>query len=242
MNKHIFALYYPLDKTYKHTFQINLTDIEIVHRIKRILRLQKGEQCIFFDQQYHLLVELIDEQAKKLIFSVISYEENKQWNTKITFFLPILKKETLVQAVYSLVEAGVSCIQLVHTEKCHRSFGGQREFERLKRIIISAAEQSKNYNFPQLIAPITFQQAIEFCKPENAYLASVNGLSFGTVICSLAELDAYNLMIGPEADLSIKEIQMVDKKGINRVSLTPTILRAETAAFFTAASFRSILK
>ena len=48
------------------------------------------------------------------------------------------------------------------------------------------------------------------------------------------------LAVGPEADFSASEQKLLRENGFEPIELGPTILRAETAAFYLFASFRSV--
>lgn len=251
-NKHEFALYYDLSAVQpslkamagKTNNQLALTDSDITHRITRVLRLQQGEQLILFDRHHNLLVELSSIGKKDLIVRVLVVNTNKILKPTITFFLPLLKREAFDSALYSLVEVGVNTIQLVATEKTQRPLT-PHELERAERTMISAAEQSKNFNFPTLEAPITFAQCVQrFQKdPGLKIFFDPEGISLTNQISSVHETkpEELSLMIGPEADLTLAEKKQLEQVNVTFCALTPTILRACQAAALSSAIFRSIL-
>jgi 16S rRNA (uracil1498-N3)-methyltransferase len=246
-NSHEFALYTG-DKvnltTTKAGNKLVLNDEELIHRISRVLRLQEGEHCILFNRDYNALVELGAISKKELITKVISVNANKTLKPEITFLLPLLKREALDTALYSLVEVGVNTIQLVVTEKAQRSLSAH-ELERAERIMISAAEQSKNFNFPKLVKPISFTECIQTVQSESGIkiFFDPNGTPLLNHIDTIRtkKIDHLYLMIGPEGDLTPAEKKQLEEADITLCALTPTILRACQAAALSSAIFRSIL-
>lgn len=210
-NKHEFALYYDIlaaQLPSKVPGQLLLTDSEIIHRITHVLRLQKGDQFILFDRHSNALVELHAQAKKELSLHVIAIKPNKTLTSAIIFFLPLLKREALNAALYSLTEVGINTIQLVATEKTERSLTAH-ELERAQRTIIAAAEQSKNFNFPELLAPVGFAQCVQVLHNKSGLkiFFDPEGIPLIDQILKVRDkkADAISLMIGPEGDLTSAE-------------------------------------
>lgn len=251
-NKHEFALYYDLSTVQpslkamagKTNQQLVLTDSDIIHRITRVLRLQQGEQLILFDRHHNVLIELGTSGKKDLITHILRVNTNKTFKPAITFFLPLLKREAFDSALYSLVEIGVTTIQLVSTEKTQRPLT-PHELERAERTMISAAEQSKNFSLPILETPIAFAQCVQkFQKdPGIKIFFDPEGIPLIDQINVVRDKkpDALSLMIGPEADLTPAEKKQLQEANVTFCALTPTILRACQAAALSGAIFRSVL-
>lgn len=248
-NRHEFALYHDtltlnLQKN-RAKNQLVLIDQEIIHRIARVLRLQQGEQLVLFDRLHNALVELdVTSGKKELVVDVIEINTNKTLEPHITFFLPLLKREAFDSALYSLVEVGINTIQLVVTEKTNRSLT-ERELLRSERTMISAAEQSKNFNFPQLLTPIDFTQCVQLFQkdPSLKIFFDPEGISLIDQIDATRKKNPQHLslMIGPEADLTPAEKKQLEEASVTFCALTPTILRACQAAALSGAIFRSVL-
>ena len=64
--------------------------------------------------------------------------------------MPLLKREAFEEALFSLTELGVSSIQPIITQKTTRFWGGEREIVRSVKMLLSAAEQSKQFVIPKL--------------------------------------------------------------------------------------------
>ncbi len=168
--KHIFSFYCPLSiqASWLAGSIVWLQDQDLIHRLIKVIKIQKDDQFVLFDKKQHVSVQVLAALKKEIQVRIISVQNNPDLKPKITYLLPLLKKEALEQAVYSLAEIGVSEIRLVVTAKSRQSLmspvasssgltrgsssekTSSKEFQRLYSIVIAAAEQSKNYDFPEL--------------------------------------------------------------------------------------------
>ncbi len=163
--KHIFSFYIDRLSFLLSSVEIGslavLKDKNVYHRIIRVLRLHSGDSCILFDSIIHvhfLIQKLVNKQE---IYGVIKQKKyNKILQPHITSILPLLKRDDIETALYSLVEMGVNRIQLMITNKVQRKWGGKKEKEHLQKVIVAAAEQSKNFSIPLLHPPQSFEQVI----------------------------------------------------------------------------------
>lgn len=133
-----------------------MPDNELLHRVyTRVLRLRDGDVCILFDQVINVHAVLRSVEPKKMVctFDVQRITKNSALQPAITFLLPVLKKDALLTAVYSLVEMGVNEIQLVFTEKSRKLFDDKKELPRLQRVVVAAAEQAKHFAYPEILLP-----------------------------------------------------------------------------------------
>ena len=246
--KHEFALYVPnltqLVSGKTGGQNIILDDIYLLHRIMYVLRLGIEQVLILFDQKIHVQAKIHDIVRKKAIHCYIEeINQNIVYKPNISFWLPVLKKDAFETALYSLSEVGISQIQLIATKK------GQtltpKEYERAKKIIIAAAEQSKNFAFPDLLPSIDLITGIKQLKKKSLCLF------FDPIGILLQEYlrqnnitynDSIILAIGSEGDLTQSEKDLLKNAGFIFCALTPTMLRASSAAALSAGLIRSLLR
>ncbi|PKN03449.1 hypothetical protein CVU75_02165, partial [Candidatus Dependentiae bacterium HGW-Dependentiae-1] len=111
-SKHEFALYVPMLTTVltgvHHSSSFLIDDALLVHRIQSVLRLEPGDEIRLFDRRVQALCLVQAVNKKKVTFTVSEKKENSCLLPAITFFLPLLKKEDLEAALYSLVELGAT--------------------------------------------------------------------------------------------------------------------------------------
>lgn len=221
-----------------------INDETLFHRIKTVLRLVSGDTIVLFDHKISVHCTLAEFIGKKQVRCMVN---EKKIHTvllpQITFLLPVLKRDDFEQALYALTEVGVNTIQLVSTQKTRTAWSGQKELERAKRIIISAAEQSKNFSLPELKAPVSLSMALGISASVKIFFEP-NGVSAFSFAQQLRDKkpDHLVLLVGPEGDLSSEEKKMVAAENFVLCALTPTILRAVQAAGLGAGLVRSLLR
>lgn len=229
-SKHQFAVFTP---------DLNKLDTqELYHRIIRVLRLNTGDQVVIFDRKQHVLAELGLITKNNLALKLIgNLAVNPDLKPEITACLPLLKREALETALYSCVELGANKIQLLITTKSEQA--GQKytqgNFERLEKIMIAAAEQSKNFKIPELLSPIKldlFLKQANFTATKietSALFFDISGVSALEIIPELKLAAKIFCLWGPEGDLTSAEKKLVLAAGFKFSKLTPTVLRASQA-------------
>ncbi len=236
---HAFALYYEeLPEKLRVGSELLIQKKDILHRIERVLRLRQGEQCTFFNRKQHVLLNIVGMDRQSIRGEVIAIAENIPYVPTLTFLLPVLKRDALAHAVYYLVEAGVNEIWLMQTEKAQRTGGGEKEGERLERIAIAAAEQSKNFAFPEIKSHVLFKDIMDDLPEGQRFYGNPAGKALHEIDRERIQGPIF-LTCGPEGDFTDREKVKLQEASFEAVRLTPTILRAETAAFCISSLFRA---
>lgn len=231
-NHHIFALYYP--ELFNKVGTITITDKALVDRMSKVLRLQINQTCILFNRIIYASFVITQITAKTITGTIKDIHNTIALKPYITLLLPLLKRDALETAIYGAVEAGVSEIQLVFTQKVQRKWGGHKELERLQRIVVAAAEQSKWYQFPEVHEPLTLEAVLNKYQDKKLFFADPEGTTIEKITSDCA------ILVGPEGDLTEQEKMVLQKYSVNFFKLTPTILRACQAAIISVALFRTI--
>jgi 16S rRNA (uracil1498-N3)-methyltransferase len=223
---------------------IIFSDEKLVHRIANVLRLSIGDHCILFDRSTQIVVQVAGLEKKRVSMMVQSVRKTIILQPTITFLLPLLKRDDYESSLYALTEVGVNEIQLVFTQKTAHQWAGARDKERAERILIAAAEQSKNFSYPQLQEPISLETALKkyatastkvFFDPEGKKMFDVMHMIHNSKVNNVV------LLVGPEGDLNVEEKKIVQVNGFIFCALTPTIMRAVQAASLGAGFVRSLL-
>ncbi len=219
---------------------------DLYHRLVRVLRLQPGKMVVLFDRTHHLRCEVETiEKDPRLTVRIHDIVTHQMLTPQVTVWLPLLKRDDLDTALYALHELGVNSIQLITTQKTQRAWSGEKEMERLERIMGAAAEQSKQFVFPALHAPVPLANLLSaeestgtriFCDPAGSDLWTVLKETRGYSPESLT------LLVGPEGDLTYEEKEQVRAAGFIFCALTPTVLRAHQAVSLIAGIIRSVFK
>lgn len=233
-DRHVFALYY---KNARNQFDVTkrvkegtITDPTLYHRLVRVLRLGEGDLCIFFDQSIQAHVTIDHIIKNDVAYTVDFVQHNDEFKPFIRAGIPLLKRTALEEAIYSATEIGANEIQLIVTDKVHRSWHGKKELERLEKIIIAAAEQSKNFAFPSLKSPQPFKEVMLHYQQTPRYYFDVAGKSIAQFFSAQSSsYDEYTFLWGPEGDFSPDEKKYMQQQAIPAYCLTPTTLRSQQA-------------
>ena len=246
---HEFAFYFPetaqLGMRTKIGALCAIEDRVLCHRLMHVLRLGAGATFVLFDAHKHMSCIMQSVNERTVQATVTAYECNTCYAPHITFLLPLLKREAFEESLYSLTELGVNVVQLVMTKKTQRSWGGQKESERIDRIIQAAAEQSKNFALPKVMAPVLLERAIESLPVDATKIFfDPAGCRIGEIVSSIQTSINTKLVlsVGPEGDLAADEKTYLDEQGFVFCQLTPTVLRAQQAVAVSVGALRSLMR
>ncbi|MCK4265552.1 16S rRNA (uracil(1498)-N(3))-methyltransferase [Candidatus Babeliales bacterium] len=249
-NKHTFAIYFELLNSIigSSAKVLRLDHRDVWKRLIKVLRLNVGESFILFDKSYYCLLSLKEESLRKkniIVADVIETSVNKVLSPEIILACPILKKDDFEKVVYFAAELGVTEIVPLQTDRVSRKWGGDKELSRLNKIVISAAEQSKNFFLPNIKNLTTLDKFLNSSLDEKSKKIhlDVDGERLLGFIeeCKRNAVDKIILTLGPEGDLTEKEKKLLKDYNFKFILLTPTVLKAEHAVVVGLGVLRSLL-
>ena len=205
--------------------EVFINQSEIKH-IEKVLRKKKGEFLNFTNGKgLEALVEICSNK-NDLTFKVrdIIHHSIKDQNTHIA--LSPLKKSNFFELVVSkATELGIREITPLI---CEKSMKKSINYERCNKIIISSLKQSLQYHLPKLNRATSFKDFILMNK--NGMIAHCNKGKKITIPKALNIVKNKAIIIGPEGDFSLGEINFARVNNYTEVTLGSNRLRAETAA------------
>jgi 16S rRNA (uracil1498-N3)-methyltransferase len=145
---------------------------------------------------------------------------------RVELLTPIPKSSRLAWLVEKTTELGVSAIRLIQSERGPRRSGASR-LDRLRRIAVSAVEQSQRSIVPEISGPHPFAEISDLLQPVTERWAlhpaePAFGLRVGPGDAAL--------IVGPEGGWTSEELATLAALDCRRAGLGPTVLRMETAA------------
>ena len=198
---------------------------EIKH-IEKVLRKKKGDFLNFTNGKgLEAIVEICTKQ-NDLCFKVrdIIHHTIKDQSTHIA--LSPLKKSNFFELVVSkATELGIREITPLI---CENSLKKSINFDRCNKIIISSLKQSLQYHLPKLNKATSFKDFI--LKNKYGMIAHCNEGKKTTIPKALKKVKNKVIIIGPEGDFSLDEINFARENNYNEVTFGSNRLRAETAA------------
>jgi 16S rRNA (uracil1498-N3)-methyltransferase len=205
---------------------ISVSDPEIIHQIRKVLRLGPGDRVILSGrEELEAEAKITDIGKGEIKFNIESVRKNKRGpSNEVTLYCSILKKENFELVVQKATEVGVKIIVPIiakNTVKTGLNLG------RLEKIAREAAEQSGRSSVPEIDKIMEFKEALhESTKNKHAWLFDPEG---GT--SNFQDISGtIGIFIGPEGGFVEEEISLAKEKGVRIISLSPLTFRAETAA------------
>ena len=222
--KHRFAFFASwgvAEKGDQHIF--SMQDEVLSKRIFSILRMTKGDEIVLFDCKHSAHVILEEVSKKEVLYRIISLTTIESIQPHLICLLPLLKQEALEQAITRLSILGAFQIQLVVSEKSRQSVT-QKEIDRLKKMIIAAAEQSKQFAMPELLSPKSLKESLDATKGKHLFLFDQYGESSRSIL-QKKYAETIVVAFGPEGDFTDSEKQLFTSCAFQSLALTDSVLR-----------------
>ncbi len=220
--------------------EIEIDDSYLVHQIKNVLRLKKGDKVLFLDNYGHeSLCSIVEVMKNKLIFSKENVKKNSRRNeVSLTIYPAVIKKDKLEYVFQKCTEIGVfKFCPLVsdRTEKLNFNI------ERGEMIIREAAEQSEKARLPSVEELVTLEELVtkhetkkNFLDSEFAFYLDIDSGVIDVIQVRETLKNTGNrkisIFIGPEGGWSETDKERLNFLGVKPFSLGETVLRAETAS------------
>jgi 16S rRNA (uracil1498-N3)-methyltransferase len=125
------------------------------------------------------------------------------------------------------VEIGIQEITPIICEHSERKV---IKTDRFQKILETAMKQSLHYYLPKLNEPIAFKDFIKQEHQGQKFIAHCSATDKKSLKNELKTNEDVTILIGPEGDFSVKEIELAIENNFIPVSLGATRLRTETAA------------
>lgn len=193
----------------------------------RALRLTIGDEINIFDGTGALFTAAISEANPRSTEVEITAAENPTDANvySLTLAIGLIKGSAMDRALQQATELGARKILLIQTDRSNVPLKSDRiENKRghWERVISASCEQCGQIYLPELIGPLTLEEAIS--ETENGMVFSPSGEPFP------AQMPPSNraAFIGPEGGWSDKELDLFQQKQMPSYKLGSTILRAET--------------
>ena len=207
--------------------EIELSELDSKHAI-RVLRLKKGDDITIMDGK-GILAEgvIIDENVKKTKFKVNKADFYDPPLKLILAFSPTKSNDRNEWIVEKGTELGMTDCYPIFT---HHSERRKWNTDRMQKIAVSAMKQSGNPWLPQLHKAQSFDDFIATVPFDGVKMMAHCDEKEKIRISELVNpLKNQLILIGPEGDFSIEEIEKATQHHFQFVDLGDLTLRTETA-------------
>ncbi len=198
---------------------------DVAHYLSRVMR---TTQCLVFGNGNEYMATLSDDGKFLRVGDQTAHTDPSGQITLM--FAPIKRTDDLLNMA---TQMGVAKFQPVITE---RTTAHHINWERMRKIVIEASEQSNRNTVPEILPPVRFAELnlsnIVFADERAAYGKDTVNIPTGTTA----------VLVGPEGGFSDAEFSALDASGAHGISLGQTILRAELAASIAVAQVAGVVK
>ena len=227
--------------------EINLSEDASKHLVKS-LRLKPSDKIILFNGDGYDYLGEVSEIGKKNVEIVVN-EKNpniSEANIGISILQSVTSRDKLDFIFQKNTELGIKNFYLINSERVNFKIPQSKtenRIEHLKKVVISACEQSGRSKIPTVHETILGLNKLtneddHSCKlilnPYTDY--SLSNLRNNDLI----NKKSFQILIGPEGGFSEAEIKVAENAGFKSLSLGKRVLRTETASLSIASAILAL--
>ena len=205
----------------------SLLSKEHTHYVANVMRMKRGSNINFFNKDGEWLSEIVflDRDRVEVKFLNKLKEPNKKSNIELAICL--VKKSPMDTILQKATELGVTKITPIVSERTEVK---ELNFERAKKIVIEATEQSNQFIPPEISKTIKLKDFLNQINGSNKlFFADINNKD-RLKKKDIKDENLKTLLVGPEGDFTPDERKMIlQNKNTISFSISNNILRTETA-------------
>lgn len=214
-----------------------------VKHIYKVLRITQGEKVTLNNcEGVEYIAKVISVTKQEVLLEVLEkLDVNNESDIKIYLFQGLPKSQKMDLIVQKGTELGVTEFIPTITHRVDVKLKGEfKKLDRLNRIALEAAKQSKRSIIPKVSEPIEFDDMIEKINSLDLVLVPYeNAENFGIKKLvnnlekngSVEKIKSVGIFVGPEGGIGEDEIEKLKENGAHIITLGKRILRTETAGF-----------
>jgi len=214
-----------------------------VKHIYKVLRLAQGEKVVLNNcQGIEYLGEITSISKTEVSIKILKkLDINNESGVEVYLFQGLPKAQKMDLIVQKGTELGITEFIPTITKRVDIKLKGEfKKLDRLNRIALEAAKQSKRSLIPIVSEPINFEEVLDRLKTMDIFLVpyeNAENIGIKRVISDIRkngtinEVKKIGIMVGPEGGFEEEEINKLKDEGAHIITLGSRILRTETAGF-----------
>ena len=211
--------------------ELILTEEEIFHCVN-VLRKKIGDELWITDGKGNLFnAEIANITKKNVQLKILNQNyTHKKWNYNLHVAVaPTKNNDRIEWLVEKATEIGIDEISFIICKNSERRI---LKTDRLIKIAESASKQSHKCNFPIINDAIEYNKFIANQAQNNStpFIAHCKNNNLPFIGSSIEKNMNALILIGPEGDFTVDEIQLSKSINAKEISLGTSRLRTETAA------------
>lgn len=199
----------------------------------RVLRLKEGDRMWIVDGQGTLSeAEVTLASNKHCLYNILSSQTiEKTWSGRIHLAIaPTKMIDRMEWMVEKATEVGFDEISFLD---CQFSERHTLRIDRIEKIVVSAMKQSHKAWMPRINTLTDFQSFVQAPRSGRKFIAHCYNeherTDFFDAVYGAASTDDITILVGPEGDFSVKEVEQALSAGFTPITLGESRLRTETA-------------
>tara|TARA_Y100001970_G_scaffold289214_1_gene418837 strand:+ start:2013 stop:2723 length:711 start_codon:yes stop_codon:yes gene_type:complete len=217
-------LYHP-DSIVENT--TTLLTKEHTHYVVNVMRLKRGSNINFFnkDGEWKSEVIFLDKERVEVKFLKKIKQQNSSSNVELAICL--VKKNPMETILQKATELGVNKIIPIVSDRTEIK---ELNYDRAKRIVIEATEQSNQLVPPEIADVIKLRDFLKNLDPNIKLLFADVNSNKNLKIEDLEENKSLCILVGPEGDFTSAERELILRNAaVKPFTLSKNILRSDTA-------------
>ncbi len=206
---------------------------EEARHLARVLRAEAGQRYEISDNRCAYLAEIVEARGDRVVFRVLEPIETPAFAVRITLCAALIKFDRFEWTIEKATELGVERVVPVETARVERGLfeASDKRAERWARIARESSQQARRVRAPEIAPAVRFAASLAE-EAEHRYFLEEAGAPplLRALAPNRAAGDRAALLVGPEGGWTDAERRLAAAAGWQPVSLSPLVLRAETAA------------
>ena len=205
----------------------SLLSKEHTHYVANVMRMKRGSNINFFNKDGEWLSEIVFLDKDRVEVKFLNKLKESTKNSNIELAICLVKKSPMDTILQKATELGVTKIIPIVSERTEVK---ELNFERAKKIIIEATEQSNQFNPPEISEVIKLRDYLKKLDSSTKLLfADVNSQNI-LKNDNIKKGETLSVLIGPEGDFSPAERESILKvPNVKSFTISKNILRSDTA-------------
>jgi len=206
---------------------------EEARRLTRVLRVEAGQRYEISDNRSAWLAEIAEARGERGVFRLIEPIVSAPPPANITLCAALIKFDRFEWIVEKATELGVERILPIETTRVEKGLfeAARKRTERWTRIARESSQQSRRLQAPEILPPVRLEAALSESADHRYFLEERSAPPLLRAIPAERIAGArLALLSGPEGGWTDAERELAASAGWHPVSLSPRVLRSETAA------------
>ncbi len=217
-------LYYPNSIVENATALITK---EHTHYIVNVLRLKRGDEINFFNENGEWKSEIIYLEKNRVEVKFLKKIRQPTSSSKINLAICLVKKNPMDNILQKATELGVGKIIPIISERTEIK---ELNFDRAKKIVIEATEQSNQLIPPEIFGVVKLKDFLQNLEANSKLLFADVNSNESLKNEDLKNSKSFSVLIGPEGDFSPQERRSIlENPKVKPFKISRNILRSDTA-------------